>query len=164
MIKTNGLYYKSRLLAVRDSTMKDAFDMAPHMRESDKQEIWASNHISPENALVGGVINSVVCLTAEMNEKPIIMGGIVPQSLLGHTAIIWVLGTDDMKKIAKTFLKTSRSYIDHMLEFYPYLFNYIDVRNKESLLWLKYCGAEFSLTVPYGVEQKPFRYFCFRRK
>jgi len=164
MIKLEGIYYKTKLATVRDATMRDAFAMAPHMRESDKQEIWVSNHISPENALIAGVINSVVCMTIEKDEKPIVMFGVVPQTLLGNVASIWMLGTDDIHKVQRTFLRHSPEFIDYMLGFYPYLFNYIDIRNKESLLWLKYCGAEFSIIVPYGVEQKPFQYFCFRRK
>lgn len=164
MMKIEGLYYKSKLCTVRDARIEDAFNMAPRMRESDKQEIWASNHVSPENALIAGVMNSMICLTAEIDEQPALMFGIVPQTLLGNVATIWLLGTNDIYKIQRTFLRHSREFIDYFLGYYPYLFNYIDVRNKESLLWLKYCGAEFSIVVPYGVEQKPFRYFCFRRK
>jgi hypothetical protein len=163
MIQATKLYYKTKLAIVRDSEIGDAFALAPNMRESDKIEIWRSHHRTPESALVAGYTESTICLTIERNESPIAMFGICPQTILGNTATIWLLGSPEIEKIQRTFLKHSLYFIEMMLGYYPLLNNYVDIENRQSIRWLKWCRAEFGPIVPYGIEQQPFIYFQFRR-
>jgi len=44
------------------------------------------------------------------------------------------------------------------------LVNYVDCRNKKSIRWLRYLGAEMSEPEVYGIEKKLFRMFKFVRK
>ena len=51
----------------------------------------------------------------------------------------------------------SRSWIEHMGEMYPAMYNYVDKRNKESITWLKHLGFQFTQTVQhYGFLRIPF--------
>lgn len=156
-----NLYDKDGIV-VRRSTKKDVEYLKTHLRQSDVDEIWASNHITPEGALEKGLDNSIFCCTV-LNGQPIAMFGIVPHSILGYEASVWMLASDDLKKIKKRFLRHSKYFINMMLDFYPSLFNFVDDRNKDSINWLKYCGARIYDPKPYGVENKPFRYFVFKR-
>lgn len=163
MKKTIAVYYKSKLVTVRDSEIKDVFELAGNMRPEDAAEIWKADHSIPEAALMGGYMNSIVCLTIEYNEKAIAMFGIVAKTILGRVATVWLLASTDLEKIQKVFLRYSRYFIEMMLGFYPLLINYVDIENKKAIKWLTWCGAEFGPVVPYGIEKQPFQYFQFRR-
>jgi hypothetical protein len=161
---TKPIYYKTGIAIVRDAIISDVFELARNMRSADVSEIWKSHHRTPESALLDGFSKSVLCFTIERNESPIAMFGIVPRTILGSTASIWFLASPELDKIKRTFIKHSHKFINLMLSYYPILENYVDVENRESIKWLKWCKAEFSLVIPYGIEQQPFRYFRFRRK
>ena len=157
------MYYDDGEVRVRESVEKDAIEMADLMRRSDIDEIWASNHLTPLEALTKGLDNSVFCLTVE-NGRPIAMFGVASEYLIASRAVVWLLASDDLVKIQKRFLRYSRTFIEIMLSRFPYLENYVDVRNEKSIKWLKLCGAILDEPEPYGVEQKMFRHFYFRRK
>ncbi len=91
------------------------------------------------------------------------MFGISPVHVLGDKAIVWMLASEKLDNIKLRFARHSRYFINLMLEYYPYLHNYVDCRNKGSISWLKFCGATFEEPKPYGLEGKPFMYFSFKR-
>jgi len=157
-------YYDKDGITVRNSIMADVDSLKNKIRQSDVDEIWASNNVDPEEALRRGIAESIYCCTI-CNGSPIGIFGIVPETILGNKAVIWMLSSEEIKKIKVKFLRTNREFIDNMLEFYPYLYNYVDARNEQSLKWLKHCGATIKDEAePYGVEGKPFKYFHFNRK
>lgn len=149
-------------IIVRPSVQEDVSYLAEHLRQSDINEIWASNHIKPQDALEQGIDGSIYCRTAE-NGNPICIWGIAPVYIVGDSATVWMLATDDLEKYKVKFIRESRKYINEMLEFYPMLFNYVDARNLKSIAWLKMCGATMLDAQPYGVEGLPFHYFFFER-
>jgi len=160
--KLDNLYDKDGI-TVRRAKIKDALYLSNNLRQSDVDEIWASHHITPKDALIDGVNNSIFACTV-CNGYPIAMFGIVPETILGTKASVWMLASDDLKKIKRRFAKNSRHFIDMMLEFYPYIYNHVDDRNKESIKWLEFCGAHIkSDPEPFGVEQMPFHYFYFNK-
>lgn len=163
MKQTKQFYYKSKLGAVRDSEIKDVFELADNLRMDDIAEIWKSDHKTPETALLDGFTNSIICFTIERNEKAIAMFGMVPHTILGNVATIWLLASPELEKGQRAFLRHSRQFIDIMLGHYPLLINYIDVMNQQSIKWLKWCGAEFGPVIPYGIEKVSFQYFQFKR-
>lgn len=133
------------------------------MRESDVQEIWASNHVTPYDALVIGMEESAICLTVSRETRPVAMFGANPECFLGHKAVIWMLATDEIKDIKYVFAKHSKKFIETILQDYRYLYNWVDCRNVESIEWLKYCGAKLYPSMQYGIEQRYFHYFEFKR-
>ena len=135
--------------------------LSDNLRQSDIFEIWASHHATPLSALTQ-CHNSPFSLTVE-RENPICMFGINPESLLGNKAVIWCLATDELSTINIRFLKHSREFIEMFLEIYPYLYNFVDDRNTESIAWLKFCGAVMEEPKPFGMDNMPFRYFYFER-
>ena len=125
--------------------------------------MYKSDHITPEEALKQGLEKSIFCCTV-LNGNPIFMFGIVPETVLGYKASVWMLGSDDLNNIKRRFLRNSKHFINMMLDFYPYLYNYVDNENKDSIAWLRYMGARIKEPEPYGKEQQPFRYFYFNRR
>ena len=157
------MYYDDGEVRVRESTKEDAEQLAGLMRKSDIDEIWASNHLTPIEALKQGIDNSTFCLTVE-NGRPIAMFGIACDQIISRKAVVWLLASDDLVKIQKRFLRYSKTFIYIMLDRYPYLENYVDVRNEKSIKWLKLCGATIEKPEPYGADQKMFSHFYFRRE
>ncbi|MDD5476875.1 MAG: DUF2833 domain-containing protein [Candidatus Omnitrophica bacterium] len=162
-VQERKYYYKSKLALVRDAEISDVFQLASNVREADIREIWKSHHMTPETALLGGFQESELCFTIERNEKAIAMLGICPQTLLGNSAIIWLLASPELEKIQRAFIKRSRYFIKGMLQRYPMLENWVDMQNVQSIKWLRWCGAKIEEPKPYGIEGKLFCYFYFRR-
>jgi hypothetical protein len=157
------IYYDKDNIIVRESTNEDVEFLKNRLRFEDIAEIWASHNHTPEKALRLSLEYSDPCLTIEDNGKPVGMFGVTPESMLGNKAVIWLLASDDIEKIKIRFLRNCKIFINSMLNQYPYLYNFIDERNKESIKWLKFLGASFSGPVKFGVEQMPFLFFSFER-
>jgi hypothetical protein len=152
-----------KIAIVRQSVVEDIDYLAKYMRWADKREIYASNHLSPKEALRIGFEKSIYCRTVE-NGNPIMMFGVCPISFFDKSAKVWMLGTNDISKISIRFLRGCRHYIDEMLNIYPALYNYVDVRNKKSVKWLEFLGAEFDAPAPYGKEGFNFMRFVFNKE
>jgi hypothetical protein len=72
---------------------------------------------------------------------------------------VWLLGTNLMTTIKKTFVKHSFEYLDKMMGDYDCLTNYVSMNNKLSVRWLTWLGAEFGES--HGVD---YRRFTINRK
>jgi hypothetical protein len=71
----------------------------------------------------------------------------------------WLLGTDLMPTIKKTFVKHSKEYLDELMGDYAYLTNVVSMNNKLSVRWLTWLGAEFGES--HGSD---YRRFTINRK
>jgi hypothetical protein len=158
------VYYHRENVIARDATVEDIAILKDSLRKSDINELWASHHITPEKALLTSYEKTTFCVTVEIDKEPIGMMGICPDTLIGNAACIWMLSSEKLDKVRRAFAKHSRKYIKILLNQYPLLYNWVDARNKQSIKWLRWCGAEIYEAMPYGVEQMPFYYFEFRRK
>ncbi len=155
-------YYSKNGIRVRDSRIEDVYSLANTMRESDREEIWASHHKHPFEALKTGFDQSIICLTIE-NGSPIVMFGVTKENLLSDKGVIWMLASDDMNKIRFIIARHSKKFIDLMLNVCGYLENYVHIKNQESIKWLRMCGAHFEDAKIYGIEKQLFYHFYFRR-
>lgn len=157
-------YYDQNGIIVRRSFPSDADMLAPRLRKTDVEEVWASNNLTPWDALHESITTSILSLTITVNGIVVGCFGINPESALGKNAIIWFLASDELDRINYRFLRHSRKFIGMFLNLYPYLWNWVDVRNKPSIAWLRYCGAKIKRPEPYGVMRKNFRYFWFSKE
>lgn len=156
-------FFEKEGLLVRESILKDVDELSKKLRESDIEEIWASGHLKPYEALKVGLEDSVICLSVVWEEEVYAMFGVNPISLVGNYGVVWLLASEDLKKIRLRFLRHSKKFIEFMLLYYPTLINYVDDRNEDSIEWLRFCGAGIGEPEKYGVENKPFRLFLFQR-
>lgn len=157
----NEVFYNQDGIIVRRTCPSDADRLV--LRDSDVQEIWASDHLTPKEALKLSLAKSILALTVEDQGEPIAMFGINPESILGNRAVVWLLASDGLDRIKRRFARHSRQFVQMMLEYYPFLFNYVDARNQKSIEWLKFCGAKIEDAKPYGAESLPFHFFSFKR-
>lgn len=75
------------------------------------------------------------------------------------TGCAWLLGTDLMPTIKKTFVKHSKEYLDDLMDGYERLTNIVSMNNKLSVRWLTWLGAEFGES--HGSD---YRRFTINRK
>lgn len=164
MVHQAEIFYINENVTVRRAEFSDIKIVAENMRESDVREIWASHHHTPDLALEIGIKNSLICFTIEYKNYPVAMFGLYAESLLGNRGVIWFLGTNKLNRMKSTFVRSSKKFIKYLLSWYPYLYNYVDVRNQDSIKWLLSCGAKLRPPVRFGKDQEWFQYFSFERQ
>lgn len=142
---------------VRPSVPQDCTELSLTMREEDKQEIWHYARLEPLPALLGGLFVSKPCWTVEWQGKVVAMFGVSPQDDL--VGIPWMLASEDLKKIKKSFLKECHSYVQKMFSGYEVLTNYAWSKNDIHIQWLKWLGFKFFPAKPMGYDGELFYEF-----
>jgi hypothetical protein len=133
------------------------------MRQRDRDEVWATLHATPEQALRLSVQNSPHAWAARDRDGTFALWGVAATSRTAPVGIPWLLGADRLVgKYRRQFLAQSIEYIKTMLVLHPILTNYVDARNTESVRWLRWCGFTFGPATPWGVDQLPFYKFELR--
>lgn len=130
------------------------------MRQQDRQEIWAIGHCLPDAALRMSLDVSDKAYSFMQGNRTLAMFGVSSPSLLSSTGVAWFLSTDEtFRKHRRTMARQGRAWLLKWLKDYDSLMNFIDVRNTESIRWLKWCGCSFSDPVIYGIDRLPFLKF-----
>lgn len=143
---------------VRKAKLKDALELAPKVRKGDRQEIMASDGVSPLEALVipftqQGKIYSII---GAKSEGVIGMFGSVPSKEKGY-GVVWLLSSEHLFKHTKQFIKECPKWIDDMSKGYEHVYNFVDERNWKSLKWLQFLGFEPKRKIgDFGIGKMPF--------
>lgn len=139
---------------------RHAKKIARNLRSVDMKELGAAVQCLPEEDVLNGYENSTrkwMIIQYEDNLFiPIALFGIQAH---GRVGIPWMVATDGLKKISKFIMKHVMEYLDIMKETYDILVNFVDVRNRDSIKWLKRIGFKFDEAKPYGHKQLPFHRF-----
>lgn len=141
------------------ATEDDIKYVAEHMRDTDKAEIWASDNLTPVDALTRGAKESDLLWTVNIDGLPAAIGGVVPlpTDVRPKGGICWMLATDKLKTEPYWFLDESKVVLFAMLMRYDYLTNFVDSRNVICLRWLGWLGFTIKDEAPYGAEQRMFK-------
>lgn len=140
----------------------DVEHVAEHMRQADLDEIAALGIPDPVDALTRSIASSTSCWTGCINGEPVCIFGLVPISMLCGIGSPWMLGTNLILKNAGAFIRHSTPYIHGMLREFPQLFNFVDVRNRKAVAWLRRAGFKMHEQQPYGPFGLPFHPFEMR--
>lgn len=138
-------------------------EMLPRVRAADVQEFDALGW-SPRRVLETGLKTSTFSCAGLVNGRVITIFGVAPGSMIGGNGIPWLVGTDDLQRYQRTFLRRCRNVVNAMLTVYPYLENYVDERNRVAKAWLHWLGFTLEEARPYGVAGLPFHRFHMERK
>jgi hypothetical protein len=148
-------------LDLRAARLGDVKKLNSRLRLADSLEIQAATLEDSSVVLEQGFAWSDPCYTiiGDRNE-PLAMFGVIPDPLDAKVGRIWLLGSDDLAKHSRTFLRHSRAWVDRLQQRYPTLWNCVDARNEVHIRWLKWCGFTFLRRIEeYGVERRPFYEF-----
>lgn len=130
------------------------------IRKEEREEILIlTNDIYKE--LNESIKNSTIAIKVlSKDNKPLcIYGTRKIKGIEGN--LIWCVGTNEIMKYKKSFVKISKHILEKWKKQYGILYNCISVENKKSFIWLKMLGAEFS--EPFLVaNNKYFRRFILK--
>jgi hypothetical protein len=138
------------------ATMADAEEMAPILRKEDREEVWASHKHTPLEALQYALNFSEECWVARADGKILCMFGIAKMTLLGDTATPWLLGSEEIPKHWRHFLRYGRKVVNAWKERYPVLINFSDSRYITAVRWLRWLGFTIHDAKPFGPYGVPF--------
>lgn len=150
--------------AVVDATPEHVKEVADHMSEGDRREVYASNHHSPHTALKLSVNSTREPKAGTVDGRAMCIFGIGQSSLLSHDGSPWLLGHEELPQHARAFLRMSRNWMIEERVKYGKLVNYVDARNTQAIRWLDWLGFEIEEEAkPYGVDKMPFHRFSWER-
>ena len=144
---------------VRKAILADALELSPKIRKGDREEIMASEGISPLRALVMPfTYDNAKIYTIVGTEKEGVIGmfGSNPTQLPEY-GVAWLLSSEQLFKHTKQFLKECPYWVAQMSQGYKYIYNFVDQRNWKSLKWLQFLGFEPKEKInDYGIGKMPF--------
>jgi hypothetical protein len=141
---------------VRPAAREDCLDLAPRLREEDRQEIAHASGLPPQYALL---------LSFHLGTTYAVVWGDEVVALFGHIGVPgvigvpWMLASPTLSKIRKSFLRECRRYVQEMLDTYGHLENHVWAENEVHIQWLRWLGFEFDEAAPFGINDQPFYRF-----
>ena len=129
--------------------------LAPIMRKSDVEEVWASDGLSPEDALRQSLAASSTAFSGFADGKIVLMYGVAPDD--AGDGIVWMLASDELEKHQTAFLRRSKAFVNCVCSCYSTLRNMVDARNETSIKWLRWLGFNIGEPEPWGPQDLPFR-------
>lgn len=84
--------------------------------------------------------------------------GLIPPSLLSEQAYLWLHTTPAAKDHAFIFVRHAQRQMEAMLQTYPTIVGHCDVRQEQSMRFVKFLGAQFGepdgFKVPFTIRKK----------
>lgn len=148
--------------AVVPATQVHIEELAQTMRQADRDEVWAAAHLSPYMALKLSFESSSNASTGLVDSRVLCMFGVATTSIVSDIGVPWLLGSEELPKHARAFLRRNRPYIRSVNAEYKLLVNYVDARHTEVVRWLKWLGFKLDPAKPFGPDQVPFHRFEMR--
>jgi hypothetical protein len=145
-------------------TQDHADHIAEHLRDIDKIEAWAMHRLSPVMAVNGSIFLSEYSYTVLADDEPILVFGVQQESLLSDTGVVWLLATDGISKIKKSFVKQCQKVFLDLIQEYQMVYNYVYTENKIALRWLKWLGFEIHEPKMVGAMGIKFHRVEYRRQ
>jgi hypothetical protein len=150
-------------IQVRPPTLADLDAMHAGIRIDDLRELEAGSGPDVRLNLGRTLRRSPHRWAMDVDGKLGLLGGVTALSLLGGVGSPWLIGTRELDRIPGALTRVALKYRDLALGLYPELVNYIDMRNRKSIRWLKRLGFTVHPDpIPYGPYKMPFLKFEIR--
>lgn len=134
--------------------------LSTRLRQADIDEMWAGHRLKPRiGIMVSIAVSRDTSYTGCVDGVPICIFGVAKPSLLVDAGRPWLVGSDEIEKHAMKFLRENRKVLRRMKEEFPFMFNYVDARHENAIVWLDWLGFTIEDEVPYGPGQVPFHRF-----
>lgn len=148
-------------ITISAAKREDALDLAPRLRRADREEVWASAHLSGESALILSLLLSAPGLAwaGRIDGEIAALFGVARPSLLSDEGRPWLLASPLMERHPVPVLRYSQRYLALARAPFTHLCNYVDARNHVSRRWLAWLGFTLEPPEPYGAVGLPFHKF-----
>lgn len=137
-----------------------------NLRRADLKELYAMHgHFDPSGPLEISSRYSTETLVGVGDGKPVVVFGI--RIMDQSSALIWAVGTPEVSKYHRPFLKNSKPLLRRWFQQYPqvdYMFNFTHSTNHVHHQWLRWCGAALLPETPWGKLGEPFKPFTIKRE
>ena len=147
---------------IRQSIEADCAELASHIRQEDLLEVFHASGKDPLQAIQQGFTISQETLTVTLGHRVVLMVGIV--GVAGVAGSPWMLATEELTKIRKTFLRDGSVLRDRWLKQYKHLENKVWTRNETHVQWLRWMGFTFDPPAVYGPTGELFQRFYMKEK
>jgi len=125
----------------RNTTIDDIVGLISNLRKEDLLEVQTiTGQDKIYKPLKESILNSTYSKSFLVDNKVAGIYGVTASPYNKNTGAPYLLCTNELYKIKKTFIKNCINRVEEMQFKFPILFNYIDSRNKHHLDWIKYCG------------------------
>ena len=141
-------------------TEADLVRVIENMHPLDVAEVWAAAHHTPETAVRKSVeVSRDTIKVGRADGEPVCIFGVASETVMSRIGAPWLLGTPDIEKHSRAFLRLNRAYIADLRRDYDFLANFVDMRNNQAIRWLQWLGFTLLDPRPYGVNQLMFHPF-----
>lgn len=146
--------------AVAPATPEHCAYVAEHMRAADVAECWAGWRHTPAEAVTrSAAVSRDACYAGLADGVPLCVFGVGSATALSDLGSPWLLGTEDLPRHSRAFLRRNKAFVGHIRGEYSRLENYVDARNTLAIRWLKWLGFAVEEAAPFGAYQLPFHRF-----
>ena len=141
------------------TTMAHVHELANTMDPCDIRECWAANHYGPYDALRHSLYHTQYPRTGLLDKMVMCIWGVGKLSYLSKEGIPWMLKSNLVQEHPKEFIRRSKLLVKDMFNEAIVLTNMVDVRNVQSIRWLKWVGFDVHDPVPFGPDGMLFHPF-----
>lgn len=134
-------------------------NLAPRLREMDREELLLATGRSPEVALMDSFEFSEESWAAVEDGVVLCVFGLGAHPQGEGWGVPWLLASEEFYDHGFRFARECRAGIERMHSKYPRLINMVYGTNHKAMRWLKWCGFHFHEPIkagPYGATFIPF--------
>lgn len=144
-------------------TKEDAAYIAANLKQNNRQEIIAAIGDNALNDILRSMKRSKMLGCFKANGVPVAIYGVIPDSLLSDTGVVWLLFSDETMQHRRVVGRYTKRGIQAILTHFSKVYNWVDVGNKDIIRWLQWLGAEIKGPYKHGIYGLPHYYFYFER-
>lgn len=145
------------MIEFRGPKPRDIRHIAANMAPMDALECSVFGR-TPREALERSLSVSDMAATCVIDGKPQAMLGVAALSLIDDLGSPWLLGTTELRRHARLFVKAGPPMVAAMHERFSRLMNYTHADNRVSIAWLSRLGFDFPGEVAYVGEHKLLKF------
>lgn len=151
-------------IVFRAPRQEDVAPLAANLRQADVDEAHACGIFDMHAAVADGMRDSLMAWTITVGDEVIAMMGACPLngSLMDDVGIIWMLGTEGVRKHRRALMRVAPSYIAIMQRAFPTLLNIVFSENKTAVTWLGRMGFVLEPAEPLGPKGEMFHRFSMK--
>jgi hypothetical protein len=142
-------------------------ELVANMRARDAEEVYLASGRAPAEVLKPETLRSDYTVAAMAGDRVACIFGAARQTWLGDTVAIWELGTREIDRRPRLFLRHSREGVGMiwtaMGEHVARGVNQVWAGNALSLRWLTWLGASLGMPRPFGPHGAVFTPFTLER-
>ena len=150
---------------VVEATMQHVLQLSQNMRKADIEEVWASAHYTPLEALTSSMLCTEHTFAGLADGQVLCLFGIGQATLMSDRGFPWFLSANLADKHAYALAKGSKIVFENMTKGNQFrvLENYVDARYKTAVRWLEWLGFTIHPPISFGKDQLDFHLFTWGR-